>query len=158
MYGTTNLRGYTAGGCYPLPVDEYIKKACHCLCLKEVWVCPERYPLSHSILQSRAKLVSGLNSCKQLDSFFHALLRWQSLGTHWEFQTWSWASLSWQQEPACQTAWPAWSWPGKVGHCRGGILLCSCVLTFCSSSGSTDVSSAELFPKVWNLKQEQRRK
>lgn len=36
MYGTTNLRGYTAGECYPLPVDEYTKKACHCLCLKEV--------------------------------------------------------------------------------------------------------------------------
>lgn len=67
MYGTSNLRGYTAGECY-----EYTKKACRCLYLKEM-LSVEFALLSHSILQIWAKLVSGLNSCKQLDSLFPLL-------------------------------------------------------------------------------------
>lgn len=62
MYATTNLRGYTAGECYPLPTDEYTKKACHCLYLKEM-LNVEFALLSHSILQIWVNLVLGLNSC-----------------------------------------------------------------------------------------------
>lgn len=41
--------------------------------------------------------------------------RSQSSVTHWGFLTSSWGSPSWQLGPVCLTAWPASSWPDKVG-------------------------------------------